>query len=164
MERAYREGKVRALGVSNFYPDRLIDLHQHVEVKPAVNQVEMHVFNQRMEDVEYMVKYGCQVMAWGPFAEGRNGFFTNPVRLEIGKAHGKSAAQVGLRYLLQKKAVVIPKSSHKERMAENIAVFDFELSEKEMDEIKALDLKRPLFNFHRDPVAVERYMELEKLL
>lgn len=164
MERAYREGKVRALGVSNFFPDRFIDLQQHVEVKPAVDQVEMHVFDQQVETNKYLKKYGCQIMSWGPFAEGGNNFFTNPVLLEIGKAHGKSAAQVGLKYLVQEKAVVIPKTIHKERMAENIAVFDFELSEKEMDEIKALDLKQSLFFSHYDPDIVEKFMVWENTL
>ena len=164
MERAYREGKVRALGVSNFFPDRFIDLQQHVEVKPAVDQVEMHVFDQQVETNKYLKKYGCQIMSWGPFAEGGNNFFTNPVLMGIGKAHGKSAAQVGLKYLVQEKAVVIPKTIHKERMAENIAVFDFELSEKEMDEIKALDLKQSLFFSHYDPDIVEKFMVWENTL
>lgn len=116
MEEAYKEGWLRAIGVSNFCPDRLIDLCQYVEVKPAINQVETHVFQQQKTAHEYMVKYGVQHESWGPFAEGRNDFFTNPVLTEIGAKHGKSAAQTALRFLIQSDVVVIPKSTHKERM------------------------------------------------
>lgn len=161
MERAQREGKVRAIGVSNFFPDRLIDLQAHVEVKPAVNQVEAHVFDQQAEAQRYMEKYGCQIMSWGPFAEGKNGFFTHPVLQEIGQAHGKTVAQVALRFLLQRGMVVIPKSTHKERMVENFDVFDFELSAEEMDRLAALDLKRSLFLDHYAPATVEQFLEWE---
>ena len=164
MERAYREGKVRAIGISNFYPDRFIDLQEHVEVKPAVNQVETHVFNQQQEANEYMKKYGCQIMSWGPFAEGRNDFFTNPVLQKIGEAHGKSVAQTALRYLIQRGVVIIPKSTHKERMQENLNIFDFELSAEEMQEIKALDLKHSLFFSHYEPAMVEQFMQWAKAL
>ena len=164
MERAYREGKVRAIGVSNFYPDRFIDLQEHVEVKPAVNQVETHVFNQQEEANTYMKKYGCQIMSWGPLAEGRNGFFTNSVLQTIAKAHSKSVAQTALRYLIQRGVVIIPKSTHKERMQENLNIFDFELSTKEMDEIRALDLKHSLFFSHYEPAMVEQFMQWEKML
>lgn len=164
MERAYREGKVRAIGVSNFYPDRFIDLQEHVDVKPMVNQVETHVFNQQQEAAGYLKKYGCQIMSWGPFAEGLNGFFTNPLLGEIGKAHGKSVAQTALRYLLQRGVVVIPKSTHRERMEENINVFDFELSAAEMERINGLDLKKSLFFSHYEPQMVEQFIQWEKML
>lgn len=164
MERAYREGKVRAIGVSNFYPDRFIDLQEHVEIKPAVNQVETHVFNQQIEADKYLKKYGCQIMSWGPFAEGRNNFFSNPVLQEIGKAHDKSPAQTALRYLLQRGVVIIPKSTHKERMEQNFNVFDFELTDAEMKQIETLDTKHSLFFSHYDPAMVEQFMEWEKAL
>ncbi len=164
MERAYREGKVRAIGVSNFYPDRFIDLQEHVEIKPAINQVETHVFNQQVEANKYMKKYGCQIMSWGPFAEGLNDFFKNPVLTEIGKAHDKSLAQTALRYLIQRGVVIIPKSTHKERMQENLNIFDFELNEQEMEQIAALDLGHSLFFSHYEPAMVEQFMQWEKML
>lgn len=162
MERAYHEGKVRAIGVSNFYPDRFIDLQAHVEVKPMVNQVETHVFNQQVEAQKYMEKYGCHIMSWGPFAEGRNDFFHNEVLTEIGKAHGKTLAQVALRFLFQRGVIIIPKSTHKERMEENINIFDFSLSDEEMAHIAALDLKHSLFFSHYEPAMVEQFMQWEK--
>ena len=162
MERAYREGKARAIGVSNFYPDRLIDLQAHVEVKPAVDQVETHVFNQQTEAQRWMEKYGCRIMSWGPFAEGQNGLFTNPVLREVGAAHGKTAAQTALRFLLQRGVVVIPKSTHRERMAENFAVLDFELSPAEMERVVGLDLGHSLFLSHQDPEIVEQFLVWEK--
>lgn len=155
IEKAYKEGKVKAIGVSNFYPDRLIDLCSFVEVKPAINQVETHIFQQQKTAHEYMEKYGVQHESWGPFAEGRNDFFTNPVLNEIGKKHGKSAAQVALRFLLQSDVVVIPKSTHKERMEENINVFDFALDASDMNAIRALDEKESLFFSHYDPAIAE---------
>ena len=164
MERAYKEGKVRAIGVSNFYPDRFIDLQAHVEIKPAINQVETHVFNQQQEAQKYMQKYGCQIMSWGPFAEGLNDFFHNPVLTEIGKAHGKSLAQTALRYLIQRGVIIIPKSTHKERMQENLDIFDFELSDDEMQQIAALDLGHSLFFSHYEPKMVEQFMQWEKAL
>ena len=164
MERAYKEGKVRAIGVSNFYPDRFIDLQAHVEIKPAINQVETHVFNQQQEAQKYMQKYGCQIMSWGPFAEGLNDFFHNPVLTKIGKAHGKSLAQTALRYLIQRGVVIIPKSTHKERMQENLDIFDFELSDDEMQQIAALDLGHSLFFSHYEPKMVEQFMQWEKAL
>lgn len=164
MERAYKEGKVRAIGVSNFYPDRFIDLQAHVEIKPAINQVETHVFNQQQEAQKYMQKYGCQIMSWGPFAEGLNDFFHNPVLTEIGKAHGKTLAQTALRYLIQRGVVIIPKSTHKERMQENLDIFDFELSDDEMQQIAALDLGHCLFFSHYEPKMVEQFMQWEKAL
>lgn len=162
MERAYREGKVRAIGVSNFYPDRFIDLQAHVEIKPAVNQVETHVFNQQVEAQKYMEKYGCHIMSWGPFAEGLNDFFHNEVLLEIGKAHDKTLAQTALRFLIQRGVIIIPKSTHKERMQENLNIFDFELTDDEMNRIAALDLHRSLFFSHYNPAQVEQFMRWEK--
>lgn len=164
MERAYREGKLRAIGVSNFYPDRFIDLQAHVDIKPMVNQLETHVFNQQQEAQKFMEKYGCQIMSWGPFAEGLNDFFHNEVLTEIGKAHGKTLAQTALRYLIQRGVVIIPKSTHKERMAENIDVFDFTLSDEEMQRIAALDLGHSLFFSHYEPSMVEQFLQWEKAL
>ena len=155
MEEAYKEGKVRAIGVSNFYPDRLIDLCQFVEVTPAMNQVETHVSQQQTKAHEIMEKYNVQHQSWGPFAEGRNDFFSNPVLNEIGKKYGKSAAQVALRFLLQSDVVVIPKSTHKERMIQNFEVFDFTLSDEDMDAIRKLDQGESLFFSHYDPATVE---------
>ena len=155
MEEAYKEGWIRAIGVSNFYPDRLVDLCSFVEVKPAINQVETHIFQQQTAAHEYMEKYGVQHESWGPFAEERKDFFTNPVLNEIGKKHDKSAAQVALRFLLQSDVVVIPKSTHKERMEENINVFDFALDASDMNAIRALDEKESLFFSHYDPAIAE---------
>ena len=162
MERAYREGKVRAIGVSNFYPDRFIDLQAHVDIKPAVNQVETHVFNQQVEAQHYMEKYGCHIMSWGPFAEGLNNFFHNEVLTQIGKAHGKTLAQTALRFLIQRGVIIIPKSTHKERMQENIDIFDFTLTDDEMQQIAALDLGHSLFFSHYAPETVEQFMQWEK--
>ena len=155
MERAYHEGKVRAIGVSNFYPDRFIDIQAHVEVKPAVNQVETHVFNQQITAQEYMEKYGCRIMSWGPFAEGKNDFFNNETLAEIGRKYGKSVAQVALRYLLQRGVVLLPKSTHKERMKQNMDIFNFSLTEEDMAIIRKLDTKQSLFFSHYDPQTVE---------
>ena len=155
---AYREGKLRAIGVSNFFPDHFIDLASNVEIKPMVNQVETHVFCQQKQPQKYMEEFGCQIMSWGPLAEGRNGFFTNEVLTKIGKVHGKSVAQIGLRFLLQRGVVIIPKSSHKERMAENINIFDFELSADEMARIEALDTQQSLFFDHHDGEVTKMFM------
>lgn len=162
MEEAYRAGKVRAIGVSNFYPDRLIDLCNFVDIKPAVNQVETHVFCQQKAAHEVMQRHGVQIESWGPFAEGKNGLFTNPVLQEIGAAHAKSAAQVALRFLLQSGVAVIPKSVRKERMAENFDVFGFSLSDEEMARIAALDTGRSAFFSHYDPDTVEWFMTFAK--
>lgn len=162
MEEAYRDGKLKAIGVSNFYPDRFVDLCHFVEVKPAVNQVETHVFQQQKQAHEYMVKYGVQHESWGPFAEGRKDFFTNPILCEIGEKHGKSAAQVALRYLIQNDVVVIPKSTHKERMEQNMQVFDFALDETDMQKIAALDEAGSLFFSHYDPSVVEMMLGLKR--
>ena len=155
MEKALRDGKARAIGVSNFYPDRLIDIAEFNEIKPAINQVETHVFNQQREAQDVMRRYGTQIMSWGPFAEGRNGMFTNDVLVETGRKYGKSAAQVALRFLIQRGVVVIPKSTHVERMRENFDIFDFELSTSDMDALAALDEKRSQFFSHYDPSTVD---------
>ena len=155
MTEVYRAGTIRAIGVSNFYPDRLIDFCQFQEVVPAVNQVETHPFQQQKAAHEIMAKYGVQHESWGPFAEGRKDMFTNPVLAAIGDAHGKSAAQVILRFLIQSGVVVIPKSAHKERMAENFDVFDFALSAGQMSAIAALDEGESAFFSHYDPKFVE---------
>ena len=162
MEEAYKDGKLRAIGVSNFYPDRLIDLCQFVEVTPAVNQVETHVFQQQKVAHEYMEKYHVQHESWGPFAEGRKDFFTNPTLVEIGQKYGKSSAQVALRFLLQSDVMVIPKSTHKERMEQNINVFDFTLSSEDMAAIRQLDEGESLFFSHYDPATVEMLTNMGK--
>ena len=162
MEEAYKAGKLRAIGVSNFYPDRLVDLCLYAEVTPAVNQVETHVFFQQREAHEVMKKYGVVHQSWGPFAEGRNDFFTNPVLTSIGKAHCKSAARVALRYYVQSDVVVIPKSVRKERMAENLDIFDFALSDDEMRQIQALNEEKSLFFSHYDPAIVEMMASLKR--
>ncbi|CAM3255282.1 aldo/keto reductase [Sporolactobacillus spathodeae] len=155
MEEFYKAGKIRAIGVSNFYPDRYVDLVQFSEVVPAVNQVETHVFNQQAEAQTYLKKYKTQIESWGPFAEGRNDLFTNPILKAIGEVHTKSVAQVALRFLIQSGVVVIPKSTHKDRMEENFNVFDFELTADEMEKISGLDTGKSLFFSHYDPKMVE---------
>ncbi len=160
MEEAYKAGKVKAIGVSNFYPDRFIDIDHFAEIKPAVNQVETHVFQQQKTAKEYLKKCGAQIESWGPFAEGKNDYFNNPVLKEIGAKHGKSAAQVTLRFLIQSDVVVIPKSTHKERMEENFNVFDFTLTADEMAAIEALDGGESLFFSHYDPEIVEWFMTM----
>lgn len=160
MEEAYKAGKVRAIGVSNFYPDRFIDIAHFAEVKPAVNQVENHVFQQQKAAKKYLAKCGTQLMSWGPFAEGRNDFFNTPALVEIGAKYGKSSAQTALRFLLQSGSVVIPKSVHENRMKENIDVFDFELTAEEMQRIEALDTGKSLFFSHHDPETVEWFMSI----
>jgi 2,5-diketo-D-gluconate reductase A len=149
-----RQGLARAIGVSNFYPDRLVDLVLNNEITPAVNQVETHPFFQRTADQELMDEHGAQIQSWGGFAEGRNDLFTNPVLREIGDAHGESVAQVVLRWLTQRGVVAIPKSVRPERMAENLDVFDIELTDEEMARIATLDTGASLFFNHRDPAMV----------
>ncbi|MGW6690021.1 aldo/keto reductase [Streptomyces sp. NPDC054961] len=156
MERLQREGLVRAIGVSNFHGDRLVDLIDHNEITPAVNQVETHPFHQRAADQELMRERGVQIESWGPFAEGRNNLFTHPVLAKTAAAHGKTVAQVVLRWLVQRGVVVIPKSVRPERMAENLDVFDFELTAEQMASVAALDTGASLFFDHRDPVMVSR--------
>lgn len=162
MEEAYHAGKLRAIGVSNFYPDRLIDLCQFAETTPAVNQVETHVFQQQRTAHDYMKKYGVQHESWGPFAEGRRDFFTNSTLVEIGAKYGKSPAQTALRFLLQSDVVVIPKSTHRNRMEENLRVFDFSLSPEDMEAIRALDQGESLFFSHYDPATVEMLTNMGK--
>lgn len=162
MEEAYKEGWIRAIGVSNFYPDRLVDLCSFVEVKPAINQVETHVFQQQKKAHEYMEKYGVQHQSWGPFAEGRKDFFTNPTLTEIGKKYGKTAAQTALRFLIQSNVVVIPKSVRRERMEQNFDVFDFTLDSADMEAIRKLDEGESLFFSHYDPAIVEMLTGLHK--
>ena len=160
LEEAYKEGKLRAIGVSNFYPDHFIDIASNMEIVPAVNQVETHVFNQQEKLREVMQPFGTQLMSWGPFAEGRNHFFTDPVLSAVAEKYGKSVAQVALRFLIQRGIVVIPKSTHRERMAENFAVFDFSLSADDMATIETLDKKESLFFSHYDPSFIEMLIKL----
>lgn len=155
MEDLYKEGKIKAIGVSNFYPDRLIDLIKFNEIVPAVNQVETHVFNQQVKPQEIMKKYGVQIQAWAPFAEGKNNLFTNEKLKEVGDKYNKSVAQVALRYLVQRGVSVLPKSVSKERMIQNIDVFDFELTVEDMNVIATLDKAESLFFSHYDPQTVE---------
>lgn len=155
MEEAYKAGKLRAIGVSNFFPDRLVDLCKFVEIRPMVNQVETHAFFQQAAAHEIMKKYGVVHESWGPFAEGKKDFFTHPVLSKIAAKHGKTVAQVALRFLLQSNVVVIPKSTHKERMVENLQVFDFQLDAEDMAAIRALDDGESAFLSHRDPETVE---------
>lgn len=160
MEEAYKQGKARAIGVSNFYPDRYLDIKHFSEIKPAVNQMETHVFQQQKVLREYMAKYNTQLMSWGPFAEGRNDFFKNKVLSDIGAKYGKSVAQTALRFLIQSGVVVIPKSVHHERIQQNFEVFDFELSAEDMQTIANLDTGNSLFFSHHDPATVEWFMSI----
>lgn len=158
LEEAYKEGKLRAIGVSNFYPDHFIDLASNVEIVPAVNQVETHVFDQQIEAQKYMKEFGTYMMAWAPLAEGRNNFFTNTVLEGIGRKYGKSVAQVALRWLVQRDVIIIPKSTHVERMEQNLDIFDFTLSDDDMAEISRLDTATSLFFDHHDPQTVKMFM------
>lgn len=160
MEEAYKQGKARAIGVSNFYPDRYLDIEHFSEIKPAVNQMETHVFQQQKVLREYMAKHNTQLMSWGPFAEGKNDFFTNKVLSDIGAKYGKSVAQTALRFLIQSGVVVIPKSVHHERIQQNFEVFDFVLSAEDMKTIANLDTGNSLFFSHRDPERVEWFMSI----
>ncbi|MGG1638668.1 aldo/keto reductase [Paenibacillus sp. NRS-1760] len=155
MEELYREGKVRAIGVSNFHEDRLIDLIIHNEVVPAVNQVETHPFNQQIENAAFMKENNVQIESWAPFAEGKNNLFQNELLVAIAEKHNKSVAQVVLRWLTQREVVVIPKSARKERIIENFNIFDFELDPKDMESIASLDTKQSQFFSHRDPEMVK---------
>lgn len=158
LEKAYKDGKLRAIGVSNFYPDHFIDLASNVAIPPMVNQVETHVFNQQAITRKYMEEYNCRPMSWGPLAEGRNNFFTNPVLAQIGNAHGKTVAQAALRFLLQSGVIIIPKSTHIERMRQNVDILDFELSDDEMNHIRALDTGKSLFFDHHDGEVTKMFM------
>jgi 2,5-diketo-D-gluconate reductase A len=154
MQELHAEGLVRAIGVSNFHTDRLMDLITHNDITPAVNQIETHPFHQRQADHDFMREHGVQHESWGPFAEGRNNLFSDPTLTSIASAHGKSVAQVVLRWLIQRDVVVIPKSIRPDRMAENLDVFDFELGTAEMALIAPMDTGTSLFFDHRDPQMV----------
>jgi 2,5-diketo-D-gluconate reductase A len=155
MQELYKEGRVRAIGVSNFHPDRLIDLVVNNEMVPAVNQVETHPFHQQIETQKFLQENNVKIESWGPFAEGKNNIFHNALLLSIAKKYNKSIAQVILRWLTQRGVVAIPKSVRKERMAENFSIFDFKLSPEDMEAIKTLDTKASLFFDHRDPAMVK---------
>lgn len=155
MEEYYKAGKLRAIGVSNFYPDRFVDIVHFSEIVPMVNQVETHVFNQQIIPHQIMKEYGTQIESWGPFAEGKNNLFTNETLTSIGEKYNKTAAQVALRYLIQNDIVVIPKTVKKERMIQNFTVFDFKLSNEDMEAILSLDKKESLFLSHYDPETVK---------
>jgi 2,5-diketo-D-gluconate reductase A len=159
MEDLYREGRIRAIGVSNFQPDRLMDLMVHNDVVPAVNQIETHPFNQQAEAQQFLQQHGVQIESWGPFAEGKRGIFTNEVLRAIADRHRKTVAQVIVRWLTQRGVVAIPKSVRKERIAENFDVFDFQLSPEDMAAIATLDTKTSSFFDHRDPAVVKRLGE-----
>lgn len=154
MQTLNREGAIKAIGVSNFHGDRLVDLIERNEITPAVDQIETHPFHARFADQELMAERGVQIESWGPFAEGKNDLFTNPTLAAIGEAHGKSVGQVVLRWLTQRQVVVIPKSVRPERMAENFDIFDFELTDEQMAQIATLDTGASLFFDHRDPAMV----------
>jgi len=161
MEDLYNNDKIRAIGVSNFHPDRLIDLIVQNEVVPAVNQIETHPFYQRTEDAAFLSEHEIQHESWGPFAEGRNNLFENDVLVSIGEQYGKSAAQVVLRWLIQRGIVAIPKSVHEERIVENFDIFDFDLSNEDMNTISELNESESLFPDHRDPEFVKQLSEVE---
>ena len=162
MEELYREGRIRAIGVSNFHPDRVMDFLMHHEVKPAVNQIETHPFHQQVEAQKFLQENGIQIESWGPFAEGRNDIFHNALLQSIAGAHGKSIAQVIIRWLTQRGVVAIPKSVRRERMAENLDVFDFELPADEMRSIATLDTGTSSFFDHRDPAMVKWLSEAKR--
>ncbi len=160
LEELYEAGKIRAIGVSNFYPDRMVDLSSFSRIRPMVNQVETHLFNQQKNAKKYMDKYGVQIEAWAPFGEGRGGLFENPEIKRIGEKYGRTAAQVMLRWNIQRGVVVIPKSTHIERMRENIDVFDFELSDEDMNFMSSLDKNESSFFSHSDPAIVEWFVSM----
>src|SRR4028118_270688 len=161
MEELYREGRIRAIGVSNFQPDRLMDLMVHNEVVPAVNQIETHPFNQQIETQKFLEENKVQIESWGPFAEGKNNIFQNELLLALSGKYQKTVAQVILRWLTQRGVVVIPKSVRKERIVENFDIFDFELSNEDMNAIVTLDTKKSLFFDHREPEMVKRLGEVK---
>lgn len=160
LEDLYEEGKLRAIGVSNFYPDRLVDIASFSRVKPMVNQVETHPFHQQAEAKKWMDKYGIQMEAWAPFGEGRGGLFENPVLAQLAEKYNKTTAQIILRWHIQRGIVVIPKSTHKARMEENLQVFDFVLEPEDMNRISALDKKQSSFFSHSDPAMVEWFVQM----
>ncbi len=160
LEKLYQEGKVRAIGVSNFYPDRLVDLCMFADFKPMVNQIEVNVFNQQIEAKKWADKYGVLLEAWAPFAEGRNNMFHNETLTDIAKKHQRSVAQVILRWLYQRGIVSLAKSIHEERIRENFDIYSFELDEKDMESIEALDTKKSSFFSHQDPQIIEWFNQL----
>ncbi len=162
MEELYREGRVRAIGISNFHPDRVMDMIVHHEVAPAVNQIETHPFNQQIEAQKFLQENGVQIESWGPFAEGKNNIFQNELLVSLAGKHQKSVAQVILRWLTQRGVIAIPKSVRKERMVENFNVFDFELSTEDMAAIATLDTKTSSFFDHRDPNMVKMLSQAKR--
>ena len=160
LEELYQEGVLKAIGVSNFYPDRLVDIASFANIVPMVNQVETHVLNQQTEAKKWMDKYDVQIEAWAPFGEGRGGLFENPVLVEIGKKYNKTSAQVMLRWNIQRGVVVLPKSTHIDRMEQNFNVFDFTLSDEDMAAIAALDTQTSSFFSHYDPAMVEWFAKI----
>lgn len=159
LEKAYKAGKVRAIGVSNFFPDHLVDLAANMEIAPMVNQVETHVFDQQREARKYMDEIGTHIMSWAPLAEGQNNLFSDPVLTKIGEKYGKTAAQVALRWLLQSDVIIIPKTVYKSRMEENLNLFDFTLDADDMEAIALLDTGHSLFLDHHDGEVAKRFME-----
>lgn len=158
LEEAYKAGKLRAIGVSNFYPDHFIDLASNMEIVPAVNQVETHVFDQQTEPQRIMEEFGTHIMSWAPLAEGRNGFFTNSLLSQIGAKYGKTVAQVALRWLIQRGVIIIPKSTHIERIQQNFDIFDFQLSPEDMASIATLDAGKSLFFDHHEAETTRMFM------
>jgi len=162
MEELHQQGKIRAIGVANFHPDRIMDLMIHNKITPAVDQIEVNPFNQQIDTQKFLQDNSVQIEAWAPFAEGRNNMFQNEVLVSIAKKNKKSVAQVILRWLIQKDVIVIPKSVHHERIIENFNIFDFELNTNEMEVIKKLDTKTSSFFDHRDPEAVKRLYSFKR--
>lgn len=160
LEEFYDQGKLKSIGISNFYPDRMIDLCSFARISPMINQIELHPFNQQIEAQKWLNKYNVATEAWAPFAEGKGGLFTNPTIAEIGKKYNKSVAQVVLRWEIQRGIIVIPKSVHAERMKQNFEVFDFKLSDEDMSVIAGLDQQKSSFFSHQDPSTVEWFMEI----
>ena len=161
MEELYKQGRVRAIGVCNFYPERITDLALHADVIPSVNQIELHPFFQQQNAIENMKNFGIRAEAWGPFAEGKHGIFTHPVLTAIGEKYGKSAAQVALRWNVQRGVVVIPKSIHRDRMEQNIDIWDFSLSDEDMAEIAKLDIGHSEIVDHSDPAFIRMISTLK---
>ena len=160
LEDLYEAGKLRAIGISNFYPDRMVDIASFARIRPLVNQIEVHPLHQQAEAKQWLDKYGIQMEAWAPFGEGRGGLFTNPALTQIGAKYGKTAAQVMLRWHIQRGIAVIPKSTHIERMRENLEVFDFALTREDMAAVAALDQRQSAFFSHQDPTMVEWFVRM----
>lgn len=164
LEAAYKAGKVRAIGVSNHFADHFIDLAANAEIAPMINQMETHIFDQERSLRPFLDEYNCRLMSWGPLAEGRNGLFTQPLLVEIGNRHGKTAAQTALRFHVQDDVIIIPKSVRKERMEENLDILDFELSSEEMRQLRGLDTGHSLFLDHHDGEATKMFMDWRSLV